>query len=200
MTAGGGFAGGNAASFNTGQGGDGGLGGGLALFPPGASNKGQSGEGGQGRTSGDAIGGAGASALRGGIGGFTGSHGPLPAALLAQVRAGGNFRAVLRACLSALFCIFSYAAPGQPIVRTATPSSVMGSSATLKGSVIPGGLGTGAWFEWGTNAPYGYTTAVTNTGNGSVAVPVSVTVCSSRRAGRRNKPCSRLRWAPGRCR
>jgi hypothetical protein len=45
------------------------------------------------------------------------------------------------------------------VVSTLPASNVLCCSALLNGTVIPGGLATRAWFEWGTNSSFGNVTA-----------------------------------------
>jgi fibronectin-binding autotransporter adhesin len=49
--------------------------------------------------------------------------------------------------------------PVSPVVTTLVATDVEPYEATLRGTVNPGGLGATVWFEWGTNASYGNTTA-----------------------------------------
>jgi hypothetical protein len=67
-----------------------------------------------------------------------------------------------------------------PIVTTLPASEVVSigtnTVATLNGAVCPNGLGTVAWFDWGTGTNYGQTTAATNVGTGWVTLSVSNTL------------------------
>ncbi len=58
---------------------------------------------------------------------------------------------------------FTTASPASPpAVTTIAATSVGATGATLNGSVIPNGLATNAWFEWGTDSTLaGYSTTVT---------------------------------------
>jgi hypothetical protein len=56
-----------------------------------------------------------------------------------------------------------------PITTTLAATALADTSATLNGTVNPNGYSTGAWFEYGTSAAYGQTTAVTNVGAGVAA-------------------------------
>jgi phosphodiesterase/alkaline phosphatase D-like protein len=50
---------------------------------------------------------------------------------------------------------FATASPGTPpVVTTVAATSVGATGATLNGSVIPNGLATTAWFEWGTDSTF----------------------------------------------
>ncbi len=70
---------------------------------------------------------------------------------------------------------FTTGSPGSPpAVTTLAATSVGATGATLNGSVIPNGLATDAWFEWGTDpalASYG-TTAIQAVGSGTTSQPV----------------------------
>lgn len=63
--------------------------------------------------------------------------------------------------------------PLAPVVTTTTPSNLSATGATFQGTVIPNGLATATWFQWGTTTNYGNSTAVTNIGNGGDSVSVS---------------------------
>ena len=68
------------------------------------------------------------------------------------------------------------ASPGSPpAVTTIAATSVGVTSATLNGSVIPNGLATDAWFEWGTDpALAGYSTTGTQAvGSGTTSQPIN---------------------------
>ncbi len=60
-----------------------------------------------------------------------------------------------------------------PTAITGTVSAVGGTTATLNGTVNPGGLATDWWFEYGTTTSYGSQTATTAAGSGSANVSVS---------------------------
>ena len=70
---------------------------------------------------------------------------------------------------------FTTASPGSlPVVTTMAATSVGATGATLNGSVIPNGLATDAWFEWGTDstlASYS-TTEVQAVGSGTTSQAV----------------------------
>ena len=61
----------------------------------------------------------------------------------------------------------------RPSAITGTVSAVGGTSATLNGTVNPGGAATDWWFEYGTTTAYGSKTATTAAGSGSANVSVS---------------------------
>jgi hypothetical protein len=64
--------------------------------------------------------------------------------------------------------------PLSPDVAT-MPATGMGvTNATLNGTVIPNGLATTAWFQWGTSTAYGNTTTVANMGSGTSATTNTV--------------------------
>jgi phosphodiesterase/alkaline phosphatase D-like protein len=60
-----------------------------------------------------------------------------------------------------------------PTAITGTVSAVGGTSATLNGTVNPGGLATDWWFELGPTTSYGTKTATTAAGSGSANVAVA---------------------------
>ncbi len=64
-------------------------------------------------------------------------------------------------------------APRRPTVTTSPATNITTNSATLNGSVNPGGLATTYYFEFGTSTGYGNTTAAQNAGSGTVDVAVS---------------------------
>jgi hypothetical protein len=63
-----------------------------------------------------------------------------------------------------------------PETWTDPASFVLLTSATLNGRVIPNGLATTAWFEYGPSLAYGSTTVPQSVGNGSTSVNVSASV------------------------
>src|SRR6476469_1993227 len=65
------------------------------------------------------------------------------------------------------------AAAAAPTAITGSVAAVGGTSATVNGTVNPGGAVTEWWFEYGTTTAYGSATTHTNTGSGSANVPVS---------------------------
>ena len=65
------------------------------------------------------------------------------------------------------------AAAAAPVAITGTVSAVGGTSATLNGTVNPGGATTEWWFEYGTSTAYGSTTTPTGVGSGVVNLSVS---------------------------
>jgi alpha-tubulin suppressor-like RCC1 family protein len=66
----------------------------------------------------------------------------------------------------------SYAAAA-PFAQTQAAGPITDTNAMLNGMVVPNGLPTTAWFEWGTNGNYGQTTAPTDAGSGSAVVRIS---------------------------
>jgi hypothetical protein len=65
------------------------------------------------------------------------------------------------------------AAAANPTAITGTVSAIGGTSATLNGTVNPGGAATDWWFEYGTSTSYGSKTSTTAGGSGSANVAVS---------------------------
>jgi hypothetical protein len=61
----------------------------------------------------------------------------------------------------------------QPAATTGAADSITTSSATLTGTVNPGGVATTYHFEYGTSSSYGLTTPDTDAGSGSSAVSIS---------------------------
>lgn len=61
---------------------------------------------------------------------------------------------------------------GPPAVVTLPASNVLCCSARLNGAVVPGGLATRAWFEWGTNSDIGNATPPLEVGTGMISQPV----------------------------
>ena len=68
------------------------------------------------------------------------------------------------------------AAAATPTAISGAVSAVGGTSATLNGTVNPGGAATDWWFEYGTSVSYGSKTATTAAGAGSVNIAVSTTL------------------------
>jgi Ca2+-binding RTX toxin-like protein len=64
------------------------------------------------------------------------------------------------------------AAAAAPAAITGTVSAIGGTTATLNGTVNPGGAATDWWFEYGTSASYGSKTTATAAGSGSANVAV----------------------------
>jgi multidrug efflux pump subunit AcrA (membrane-fusion protein) len=71
---------------------------------------------------------------------------------------------------------FTTTAASKPTVVTGSASGALTSSATLAGSVNPGGSDTKYWFEYGTSTAYGSKTAVVDAGSGITASQVSATL------------------------
>lgn len=63
-----------------------------------------------------------------------------------------------------------------PVVTTTAATAVTGTSATLNGTVNPGGLATTVWFQWGPAAKYTSTTASVQIPAGKTVIPVSITI------------------------
>jgi alpha-tubulin suppressor-like RCC1 family protein len=74
---------------------------------------------------------------------------------------------------SFLLSVRSYADATPPFVQTQAAGPVTDTNAMLNGMVVPNGLPTTAWFEWGTNGNYGQTTAPLDAGDGFVVVRIS---------------------------
>ncbi len=60
-----------------------------------------------------------------------------------------------------------------PEAFTDAPSGVLANSATLNGRVLPNGLATNAWFEYGPTSAYGSTTTLQTIGSGTTNVNVT---------------------------
>ena len=60
-----------------------------------------------------------------------------------------------------------------PVVVTGDASDIVGTTATLNGTVNPSGSETTYHFEYGLTTSYGSTTTITSAGSGFAAVPVS---------------------------
>lgn len=54
------------------------------------------------------------------------------------------------------------------------PPIIVGSSATLRGTLLPGAAATRAWFEWGTNGNLTFTTPATNVGPSSQVIQIEL--------------------------
>ena len=65
------------------------------------------------------------------------------------------------------------AAAAAPTAITGSVTAVGGTSATVNGTVNPGGAATDWWFEYGTSTSYGSRTATTAAGSGSTNISVS---------------------------
>ena len=87
----------------------------------------------------------------------------------------GRFRraALLVIAVLAAATVVQAAAAAAPTAITGTVSAVGGTSATLNGTVNPGGAATDWWFEYGTSTSYGSKSATTAAGSGSANVAVS---------------------------
>ena len=87
----------------------------------------------------------------------------------------GRFRraALLVIAVLGAATVVQAAAAAAPTAITGTVSAVGGTSATLNGTVNPGGAATDWWFEYGTSTSYGSKSATTAAGSGSANVAVS---------------------------
>jgi len=77
--------------------------------------------------------------------------------------------------LTALLCappLFAAA----PFAHTQAAAPISTTNATLNGMVVPNGLSTVAWFEWGNNGGYVQQTVSTNVGAGQGVVWISLPV------------------------
>ena len=70
----------------------------------------------------------------------------------------------------------SFTASSGPSATTKAASSITSSSAKLNGSVIPNGLATSCFFDYGTSTSYGSKSATVSAGSGTKSVNVSATV------------------------
>jgi len=61
-----------------------------------------------------------------------------------------------------------------PTPTTGTATGISTTAAVLTGAVIPNGLSTTAYFDYGTSGTYGSSTSGTAVGSGSATVPVSI--------------------------
>ena len=69
--------------------------------------------------------------------------------------------------------IASFKFGNDPAVVTLAATSVIGSTATINGTVNPNGLATTYYFQWGTTPSYGNNTTSASAGSGATAVAVS---------------------------
>ncbi len=85
----------------------------------------------------------------------------------------------LRSAVVALAALLVLASMAQgavaavPVAITGTVSAIGGSTATLNGTVNPGGAATDWWFEYGASTAYGSKASATAAGSGSANVAVS---------------------------
>jgi hypothetical protein len=68
---------------------------------------------------------------------------------------------------------FTTAKTPAPVVVTGAPANVATTSATVNGTVNPGGVSTNYYFQYGTTSSYGHTTATHSAGAGTAAAAVS---------------------------
>jgi pimeloyl-ACP methyl ester carboxylesterase len=71
---------------------------------------------------------------------------------------------------------FTATCGGAPTVTTGSATSVAQTSATLNGTIIPNGLSTSGWFEWGKTTSYENTTSSDSLGSGSNSTPISKSI------------------------
>src|SRR5204862_259747 len=90
---------------------------------------------------------------------------PTPLVALGEISATGEFLLASPLTLTS----------GQPPTVQTKGVTVPSANATLYGGVIPGGLVTTAWFEWGTGSNLAIFTSTPpqSAGSGTVAVPIS---------------------------
>ena len=69
--------------------------------------------------------------------------------------------------------ILSFLPGAVPAVRTLGATSIGATGATLNGSVLPNGLATNAWFEWGTALSTLTSTSSQSVGSGTTSLPVT---------------------------
>ena len=73
--------------------------------------------------------------------------------------------------------VFAFAATAAaPTALTGPVNAVGGSTATVTGTVNPGGAATDWWFEYGTSTSYGSKTGTTTTGTGSTNIAVNASL------------------------
>jgi hypothetical protein len=72
----------------------------------------------------------------------------------------------------------AFVTPGPPEAATQTSESVGTTTATLMGTLDPGGLSTSWYFQYGTSTAYGSTTPTENIGSGTATLPVSAPLSS----------------------
>lgn len=87
----------------------------------------------------------------------------------------------IRYTSAAVACEVAYLDPGAttpsaPVASSANPTSVMTTSATLNGTVMPRGAETSYYFEYGPTETYGQTTPVVSAGSAFGAVAVSAPI------------------------
>ena len=83
---------------------------------------------------------------------------------------------VLVAAALATVTVVEGAAAATPTAITGVVSAVGGTSATVNGTVNPGGAATDWWFEYGTSVAYGSKTTTTGAGSGSGNIAVATTL------------------------
>jgi hypothetical protein len=71
------------------------------------------------------------------------------------------------------FATLTVVTASPPVAVTLAVSNLMGTTATVSGTVNPKGATTRAWFEYGLTTNYGGSTAITNVGRGTNALSLS---------------------------
>lgn len=84
-----------------------------------------------------------------------------------------RFRFAVGICLWLVGVVVIKTQGASPDGYSQPASRVTQTTAMFHGSVVPNGTTTRAWFEWGTNASFALTTAVTNVGAGTALVYLS---------------------------
>lgn len=69
---------------------------------------------------------------------------------------------------------------GPPVATTGSATAVSQTSEALSGTVDPDGVDTTYYFEWGTTSAFGSTSPLTDAGNGTSPIPVTVTITGLR--------------------
>src|SRR5712691_932520 len=90
-------------------------------------------------------------------------------------------RIALAAAVAAAVALVSFGGSARAAAPTATtgPATAIGSTtATVTGSVVPGGLATSWHVEYGTSTSYGSTTASASAGSGTAVVNITSNLTS----------------------
>jgi hypothetical protein len=98
---------------------------------------------------------------------------------VARARPNRHARATITACALLAAALAGAPAAGAaslPLASTGSAKHVSFSSATLTGTVDPGGQDTSYFFQYGPTKAYGFQTAIADAGSGSRSVPVSLAV------------------------
>ncbi len=72
--------------------------------------------------------------------------------------------------------VISFKLSNSPSIVTTAASNIVGSNATLNGTVNPNGFSTDYHFEWGATTAYGTSTATVNAGSGTSPVAVTANI------------------------